>query len=139
VNRVLLVALIAFVGGGIVGGLMVVGGPGYARKERNDQERSQNLRRLAEYYLCQENEERDDGISPRHCGGAQEKPEETDPVTGQSYRYVSISETHFEVCATFQTDMRQDRNGGYRALYFDGQEGCMRYKRDKIGAGWVQQ
>ena len=139
-NRALLVALIAIVAAGIGGGFWAVGGPGYARMERHDAQRAEDLQQLAMHYRCVDAlDPPKDGVSPRYCGGATEMPDLTDPVTGAPYLYSSANALEFEVCATFETAEFIDSNQRNRQLYFDGQVGCLRYRRARAGAEWVQQ
>ncbi len=138
-NRLLFSLLIVFVGAGIIGGFMVVGGPGQARMERNDETRVSDLRRLGHYYSCQRDAWQQDGISPNRCNGQGQKPELVDPVTDGPYRVAGPSETMFEICATFETDVQKRRPTGYAGLFFDGQTGCIRYTRNDPTAEWVLQ
>jgi hypothetical protein len=124
---------------GMIGGFLAVGGPGYARMEKNDAQRTSDLRRLAEHYRCIAVEDVQDGISPRYCGGVIEKPDLRDPVTDTPYEYTSVDPLAFQVCATFETDQETAREARNRQLYFDGQVGCLRYRRASAGADWVQQ
>ena len=138
-NRILLALLLVFVGVGLIGGFWVVGGPAYGRMEQNDAKRASDLRRLAEHYRCLDAVETEDGISPRNCSGQQALPEVHDPVTEEAYRYRETGGTEFEVCATFETDLYTPDGHRNRMFYFDGQNGCLRYRRARIGTHWVQQ
>lgn len=138
-NRLLFALLIAFVGAGIIAGFMVVGGPGQARMERNDETRVSDLRRLGQYYRCQLDEWQRSGISPNRCSGQGQKPDLADPVTGAPYRVVGPSGTMFEICASFETDAQKHRPNGPAGLFFDGQTGCIRYRRNDPAAEWVLQ
>lgn len=135
-NRALFAALIAFVGLGIGAGFWAVGGPGYARMERNDAQRADDLRLLAEHYRCVDAPSEN---APRYCGGAIEKPDVTDPVTDAPYLYTLVDGTHFELCATFETQSETERTQRNPQLYFAGPVGCLRYRRASAGAEWVQQ
>jgi hypothetical protein len=119
-NRALFALLITFVGAGIVGGLMVVGGPGYARMEKNDRQRVSDLRVLADHYRCTTAPAKtDDGISLRYCGGPEALPTAVDPTTGAAYRYTKSGETFFEVCAMFQTEVSSSNSARRRSFFVD--------------------
>ena len=133
-NRLLLAGLIAVVGAGLIAGFMVVGGPGYARMEKNDAQRTRDLRELTEYYRCalsRINPE-GDGISPTRCSGYEQLPDVADPLTGEPYRYARLGDDAFQVCATFQTSAETRARTRDTFLTFEGQEGCVVYGRDGV-------
>ena len=51
-NKLLLICMCLLVGGAIVGGLMVVGGPKQARLARVDTQRISDLRNLRSHLMC---------------------------------------------------------------------------------------
>ena len=138
-NRLLLVLLVTLIGAGIIAGFMVVGGPGYARMERNDERRASDLRILGNYYRCQGDDFQEDGISPDRCSGQGRKPDLVDPVTGVAYVVIGPTETTLEICAEFETRELMGRTNGLGALFFDGQTGCVRYARKDPTDTWVLQ
>lgn len=135
-NKVLFACVVLIVGGGLIAGFMIVGGPGYARMERHDIERASDLRTMGDYYRCvlAQKNRADDAALPPRCTGYEQTPDLTDPTTGEPYRYTRLGPEAFEVCATFQTDaQRDDRNLRYSYLTFTGNEGCVVYGRDPDG------
>ncbi|MCZ4257877.1 hypothetical protein O4H53_20200 [Sulfitobacter sp. G21635-S1] len=129
-NRLLLVVLLAIVGGGLIAGFMVAGGPGYARMERYDNERAADLRTLGDYHRCVlEREEDSEGSNaPRYCSGFEQAPELTDPASGAPYRFTRLGPQAFKVCANFQTEaLREASDRRYSQLVFEGDEGCVIY------------
>lgn len=126
-NRLLLAGLIVVVTGALIAGFAVVGGPGYARLEKADAQRAQDLQRLHNYLQCSWEETilpealSDDAYCFSYAGDIPT----TDPVTGEEYMYRRISDKSFEICATFVTEA-QKSTGRYtsRSISFDGQIGC---------------
>lgn len=126
-NRVLMVGLIVIVSAALVGGFMVVGGPGYARLEKHDMARARDLQGLHGFLLCRN----DDKVLPKtlesegYCPNFSRQITLTDPVSGDPYIYRRLDDTSFEVCATFATNAQMGK-GGFPsgALKFDGQIGC---------------
>ncbi len=138
-NRLLLALLIAGVGAGLIAGFMAVGGPGYARKERNDETRASDLRILGAYYRCQGDGFHDDSTVVDRCNGQGRKPDPVDPVTGAAYVVIGPTGTRLEICAEFETRKLMGRTNGLSALFFDGQTGCVRYARKDPTDSWVLQ
>ena len=136
-NRLLLLALVALVAGAVGWGFWTVGGPVTARMEKQDRERLRDLRDWGRYYSCQVAEGAE---LPDDCAGQTRAPDSTDPATGAAYRYTLLDETTFEVCAVFQAAITRD-TPDYRTrnLFFDGDEGCLRYKRANAASDWVLQ
>ena len=111
-NRILFPLLVIFITAGLVGGFLIVGGPDFARKERHDEQRANDLRKLARYYRCQ--------------------PEVRDPVTGKPYDFALIDDDTFEICAEFETDYQHRRArdlAGMFIWHFEGRRGCVRHSR----------
>ena len=126
-NRALLIGLIAVVIAALIGGFVVVGGPGYARLEKQDAQRARDLQELFLYLQCQQHDMvlpatlTDSAYCPNHAILTVAK----DPETGDPYAYNRVNDTRFEICATFATKAQMGRNGyPYRALHFEGQVGC---------------
>ena len=130
-NKALFAALIGIVVAALVAGFSTVGGPGYARTEKHDPLRAQDLRMLHRFHRCNVMTAgtKEDGISPRGCGGDAGEPQVFDPVTKERYALKTTVNGGFEVCATFRTqeEQRNTQAGGRSGLQFDGQVGCMRY------------
>lgn len=129
-NRLLLVAVVAIVGTGLIAGFMIVGGPGHARMERYDSERAADLRSLGDYHRCvlAQEDRAEDSVSPPQCSGYEQAPDLSDPATGEPYRFTRLGPQAFKVCATFQTSSQQEaRNLRYSYLAFEGDEGCVIY------------
>ncbi|QFT57300.1 hypothetical protein FIU94_00570 [Sulfitobacter sp. THAF37] len=129
-NRLLLIALVLIVGGGLVAGFSIVGGPQYARMERHDRERARDLRSLADYHRCvlAQQDRQADGASVPLCSGYEQAPDLVDPATGAPYRYAETGPRSFRVCATFETDaQKRAATGPSASLVFDGDEGCVVY------------
>jgi hypothetical protein len=89
----------------VVGGFLVMGSPKEARKEELDRRRVEDLRMLANLMTPEPGRPLRDsldlnGYSPDL------KAQVTDPVTKQPYEYHVVDSTHFELCATFDTEVR---------------------------------
>lgn len=126
-NKALMVGLIAIVAGALIGGFMVVGGPGYARLEKQDMQRASDLQDLFRFLQCRSYEKvlpetlADEEYCPDHVRLAATK----DPATGDPYVYRRLDDQSFEICATFATEAQKGNSGyPYRALEFNGQIGC---------------
>jgi hypothetical protein len=126
-NKLLLAGLVVIVSVGLIGGFMAVGGPAYARLEKQDLERSKDLQDLFRYLECRPSNEvlpktlEDESYCPSHRNVFSTK----DPVTGENYMYRRLDDTQFEVCAIYATDAQKGSRGyPSRALKFDGKVGC---------------
>jgi len=142
VNRLLFVASAVLVCGAVIAALMVVGGPGFARMEKNDSKRAQDLRRLGEYYRCNlpvdlAFGDSDPQINPERCHGHRRKPDARDPATDAEYRFTRSGPDSFEVCATFETDSQNTQQYPYQMITFEGKNGCLTYTRNAAGMDWV--
>jgi hypothetical protein len=138
VNRILFIAVALAVVGAIIAGVAVVGGPAYARMERNDSERLRDLGRLARSVHC-DNESRvlpDTLEGYGYCGIIAEFSQ--DPVTDKPYEYLKQDENTFEVCATFELSKvpYTNRYGGLGKLRLEGNRGCLHFERPSVGAKW---
>lgn len=126
-NRLLLAGMVVLVTGALIAGFVVVGGPGYARLEKADVQRAQDLQRLHAYLQCGH----EDTILPEtldeddYCPSYAGDITTTDPATGEAYAYRRISDRSFEICATFATDPQTvKREYNFQSLTFEGQVGC---------------
>ena len=140
-NRLLLVFALVLVGGALAWGVATVGGPGQARAEQRDETRYRELRGLAEYHRCQPELDPPAPVTPRRRGcepPGVPKPDSTDdPLTGVPYRVETLDPDAFQVCGTFERPQSRrpwyDRSG----FSFDGQEGCLVYRRSGPGEPFV--
>ncbi len=126
-NRALLIGLVAVVIAALIGGFMVVGGPGYARLEKQDAQRANDLQQLYGFLQCRAS----DNVLPAniedtgYCGTYLGSVSTADPVTAEPYDYRRVSDTSFVICATFVTEVHKGNNRyPYKALKFEGQVGC---------------
>jgi hypothetical protein len=143
-NKLLFAACVALVCGALGAALMVVGGPGHARMEKNDAQRAANLRILGQYYRCNLPVEPSLGDSepqdtPDRCAGHVRKPDAHDPVTNEEYVFIRSSADQFKVCATFQTDTQPRDRYPFQDITFDGAEGCVVHARTGAGMKWAIQ
>lgn len=143
-NKLLFAACVALVCGAVGAALMIVGGPGHARMEKNDTKRANDLRKLAQFYRCNLPAEPSLGDSetqdiPERCASHGRKPGARDPATDAEYRFARTSADRFEVCATFQTDTQSRGRYPFQDITFDGSEGCFVHARKGAGMEWVIQ
>lgn len=141
-NRVLLAIMVTLVLGAVIAGFAVVGGPEYARMEKNDRQRVQDLLAWGEHYRCTLDQENiaAEAVAQRDCGSTPIRDLKDDPVTGAPYRLIQPDDRRFEVCATFQTTVAAETSDfpGYalRQIWFDGQTGCAGYTRADPQSPW---
>ena len=131
-SRLVAIGVILTVLAGLVLGLMAVGGPGYARMERHDRERAQDLRELGEYHRCQivRSEAMDvDTPEVEHCMPQRLSRHGADPVTGEPYVFERLDDNRFRVCATFETQIFAGEVYGFDQVVMEGQRGCILYER----------
>jgi hypothetical protein len=138
VNRILFIAVALAVVGAIIAGGAVVGGPAYARMERNDSERLRDLGRLADSVHCNnEIRELPDTLEAYgYCGVSAEYSQ--DPVTEKPYEYFKQDKNTFEVCATFELSKvpYTSRYGGLGKLRLEGNRGCLLLQRSRYSGKW---
>jgi hypothetical protein len=83
----------------IVGGLVVVGGPGEARRERMDEQRLIDLSNIADEIAAHFGA--NDGALPESLSDAPplewNKGRRTDPESGRPYEYARLDEKRFEL------------------------------------------
>ncbi len=105
----------------IVGGLLMVGSPAQARREKADDERVADLEALThgvrQYYT-------DNKVLPARQDQAYSRApalleDMKDPETGELYRYRVLDKTHFELCADFETDQSKEPRRDYYRYYED--------------------
>ncbi|MEM9967975.1 MAG: hypothetical protein AAF755_07750 [Pseudomonadota bacterium] len=134
----LLTILVVFVGVSVVAGLMAVGGPGFARMERADAQRSDDIIRIAEYHRCQNLVEDVATVSTQNsCARRTREPTPRDPLTDAPYAYTRIDENALSVCAQFQTDTRNRHSRSYsRLTHREGSRGCVFYERESPRHPW---
>jgi hypothetical protein len=135
-NKLYLGILICLVAVAVVGGLLVAGGPGYARMEKEDRARGDHLHELGRYYACTvDGQER----VQKGCSGMAQMPAAPAPTQEAEYLFARTGETAFEVCTSFKTDWAKSSGDYGSDIYFDGQRGCIRYKRAALDGDWVPQ
>jgi hypothetical protein len=87
----------------LVAGLFVIGGPGEARLERLDTERTEDLRRIEQ--AVDEVWRHADTLPPSldslRAANRLAPDDLTDPTTGEPYDYRVLSDSTYELCATF--------------------------------------
>ena len=117
-NKLLFAGAVILVTVALVGGFMVVGGPGQARLEKQDKERVSDLKRIHRYLECNQKVETPDPLpvaldDKTYCAGfygsINSREDLTDPATGAPYVYRRISGRDFEICAQFATTVRDSR------------------------------
>ena len=104
---VLLAVISAVVAAVVVTGFLVMGSPKEARKEELDKRRVEDLRMLANLMTPEPGRPLRDSLDV-HGYSPDMKAQLTDPVTNQPYAYRMIDSTHFELCATFDTEVRPE-------------------------------
>lgn len=115
--------LVLLVGGAVVAGLIVTGGPGQGRAEKRDGQRWRDLRDSAALARCLYEET---GAAPealRAMPGCTPTEIPTDPGTGQPYAFALEEGDQFRICATFETDARPMISTGPDR--FDHEAGCL--------------
>lgn len=86
----------------VVLGLMLTGGPGYARKQARDVQREQDLMQIANWVTCLANET---GKLPKVLAaspGCNWRLRDGDPQGGTAYRYEVTGPNAFQLCASFE-------------------------------------
>ena len=123
--RLLVAVAVALVCGAVVAGLLVVGGPGEARKVAADRERLRDLRQIAESERCRRMAA-EEKLLPR-CRGATPANLPRDPATGAPYDLREVDDTAFDVCAIFESDPVRFGKQTQTEMIVDGQLVCLRY------------
>lgn len=108
----------------IVGGLMVVGGPEAARREKHDLERVEALARLAGCVrdLPQETFDALPEVMTEQTACA-DFSEWRDPHTDEPFRIQRDGGTSYRLCATFEKPEKVNRS--FYDLTFDRKTGCV--------------
>ena len=102
----LLLAIVsAVVLGAVVTGFLLMGSPKDARKAELDKRRVEDLRMLASLMTPENGRPLRDSLA-LNAYSPDLKAQVTDPVTGEPYEYHVIDKDHFELCATFDTELR---------------------------------
>lgn len=105
----------------IIGGFFIVGSPGQQRKVRMDETRVQQLNNI-HYELI--NHWQRTRTLPETLAVLQNNTGVytlSDPETGEPYEYKRVSDTSYEICATFATESRGNERGLIRDPYSAGQ------------------
>jgi hypothetical protein len=120
VNKLLLICMSVLVGGAIIGGLVVVGGPQHARFAQQDRQRVSDLRILHTHLMCLGHPRKplpqalaDDSYCPGARPGLRDVLTQGDPATGAPYVYHRLNDTAFEVCATLALDPAEARKAAF--------------------------
>ena len=103
----LLAVISAVVAATVVGGFLVMGSPKEARKEELDKRRVEDLRMLANLMTPEPGRPLRDSLDVNGYSPDM-KRQLTDPATGAPYEYHLADSTHFELCATFDTEVRPE-------------------------------
>lgn len=143
-NKLLFVLAALMVGGAILGGIWVAGGPEHARMQKRDQQRLHDIRDLVDFIKCELPNEPLPASLPAvdFCDGKKLRKPLVDPATGAPYVYERTSEDRFKVCATLELSAKDRRQAGiYRSYYlqqaqFDEQTVCMRAHRENEKRRW---
>ena len=119
-NKLLLMCMSVLVGGAIIGGLVVVGGPQHARLAQQDSQRLSDLLTLHRHLMCLGHPRKplpqalaDDSYCPGMRPGLRDVLTQGDPATGAPYAYHRLSDTAFEVCATLALDPAEARKAAF--------------------------
>ena len=111
-NKLLLICMCLLVGGAIVGGLMVVGGPKQARLARVDTQRISDLRNLRSHLMCVGHPRKPlPQTLTRHS--LHDILANGDPASGAPYVYRRFSDTAFEVCTTLALNPQKARKAAF--------------------------
>ncbi|NNE51338.1 MAG: hypothetical protein HKN30_02940 [Sulfitobacter sp.] len=139
-NRLLAILVALLVGAAVVAGLLVVGGPGHARKERNDQTRLDHLRRIGAHEQCRlAQQTAPEAEVPVHCAKELPVVDLRDPVTDTAYEIRQRDPTTFEVCARMETDALKPQNAPFSQLHFDGKLACLRFRQRSSDKVWIEE
>jgi len=101
----LLAVVSAVVVAAVVTGFLVMGSPKDARKAELDKRRIEDLRMLANFMTPETGRPLRDSLE-LNAYSPDLKAQVTDPVTQVPYGYRVIDRDHFELCATFDTEVR---------------------------------
>ena len=104
---VLLAVISAVVAAVVVTGFLVMGSPKEARKEELDRRRVEDLRTLANLVTPETGRPLRDSLDVNRYTPLA-KTALVDPATAEPYGYRVIDSTHFELCATFDTEVRAE-------------------------------
>ncbi len=128
----------------VIGGLVIVGSPFRARKERFDERRVEDLRAIYNEIMNMVHEGRPrefpaptelreplprtlDDVAAR---AVKRRVNTADPETGQPYEYHILDATHFELCASFSFERRAERD-----VFWDHPAGRHCYTLDALAVG----
>ncbi len=112
-ERIFAIAAAVIIAGAMIGGIVLIGGPGEARAERFDGERLGNLstlaRRMTEHYRLNETlPDSLDALSDEVGFERSSTDPSTDPRTGAPYEYERASANSYRLCAEFETEGPHD-------------------------------
>ena len=103
----LLGAITLVVIGVVITGFLVMGSPKEARKEELDRRRIEDLRTLANLMTPEPGRPLRDTLDV-NGDHPDLKAQLTDPATREPYGYRAIDSTRFELCATFDTEVKAE-------------------------------
>lgn len=97
-------AIAALAAGAVIAGIAVAGGPAQARKERRDDARIEDLRRLASHVVClaADSDSRQIPADLSPTPGCPGPVPLTDSRTGEPYRVEPLEAGKFRLCAPFE-------------------------------------
>lgn len=112
-KRLLIVAAVVAIAA-LVGGFLLIGGPGHQRDLRMDERRTSDLRTLQSAIEMHASTNHD--VLPRTLDEVAKKPGMSlsvrDPQSGAPYGYQQVDATHYKLCATFATDSAEQSGRG---------------------------
>ena len=109
-GQALLLAIVtAVVVAAVVMGFLALGTPGEARKDELDRKRIQDLRNLSNgiHFLWNDHRELPPKSLEAWMNGRPLKGDMLDPVTHRPYGYTNLGDGKFELCATFDTEVKE--------------------------------
>lgn len=136
-NKLLFTTVILAVFSAVVAGLLMVGGPLQGQRDKFDDQRYQELGRLARALLCDEYAQIPNSPLPQeltveslrvHCSRAGITADDlSDNETGQPYVYKRRNAHDFAICAIFHDAKRTARLNSHAAYgaSFDPETGCV--------------
>lgn len=108
--------VIVLVIGAIVWAIFVTGGPAEARRQKLDERRVNQLKRIVQavrsYYS--EHDSLPDSLSQLRSVSQVTQEDMVDPVTREPFEYRVLDKSNFEICATFETDASKHDTIPYR-------------------------
>lgn len=141
-GKLLFVAAIVVVASAVVAGLLMVGGPLQGQRDKFDDQRYEELGRLARALLCNQHGQPPGSSLPDaltveslrvHCSSAGIAADDlSDNETGEPYVYDRKNARDFSICANFHDVKRTARLNSSQLVgtLFDPETGCV--------SGWLR-